>query len=254
LFENQRIVNLMLFLNRGYTTAVIVVAAGFGAMFAANVLTPLWLQSYMGYTSTWAGLATAWTGVLAVFCAPAAGLLSTKVDPRKLVFFGLMWLCGILALRSIGTTDMSFWQISLPLLFMGIGLPFFFVPVTTIALASVEEHETASAAGLMNFLRTLAGAVATSIVNTAWENGSQARHAELAGMVDRSGETMRTLAAGGFNEEQSLQALDRMVQGQAVMLSTNELMLYSSLAFFLAAMLIWAAPKPKRAVAPGTGH
>ncbi len=206
LFEKHPIVNLRVFRHRGYTTAVIVVAAGFGAMFAANVLTPLWLQSYMGYTSTWAGLATAWTGVLAVFCAPAAGLLSTKVDPRKLVFFGLMWLCGILAIRSIGTTDMSFWQISIPLLFMGIGLPFFFVPVTTIALASVEEHETASAAGLMNFLRTLAGAVATSIVNTAWENGAQVKHAELAGLVDGSGETMRALAASGFNHEQSLQA------------------------------------------------
>jgi MFS transporter, DHA2 family, multidrug resistance protein len=252
--EKHPIVNLRVFRHRGYTAAVIVVAAGFGAMFAANVLTPLWLQSYMGYTSTWAGLATAWTGVLAVVCAPAAGLLSTKVDPRKLVFFGLMWLCGILAFRSIGTSDMSFWQISGPLLAMGLGLPFFFVPVTTIALASVEEHETASAAGLMDFLRTLAGAVATSVVNTAWENGAQVKHAELSGIVDQSGETMRTLAAGGMNAEQSLQALDRMVQSQAVMLSTNELMLYSSLAFFLAAMLIWAAPKPKRSIALGAAH
>jgi DHA2 family multidrug resistance protein len=80
--EKHPIVNLSVFRHRGFTMSVIVIAAGFGAMFAANVLTPLWLQSYMGYTSTWAGLATAWTGVLAVFCAPAAGLLSTKVDPR----------------------------------------------------------------------------------------------------------------------------------------------------------------------------
>jgi DHA2 family multidrug resistance protein len=254
LFEKHPIVNLRVFRHRGYTTAVIVVAAGFGAMFAANVLTPLWLQSYMGYTSTWAGLATAWTGVLAVICAPAAGLLSTKVDPRKLVFFGLTWLCGILAIRSVGTTDMSFWQISIPLLFMGIGLPFFFVPVTTIALASVEEHETASAAGLMNFLRTLAGAVATSIVNTAWENGAQVKHAELAGLVDGSGETMRALAASGFNHEQSLQAMDQLVQSQAVMLSTNELMQFSSLAFLLAAFLIWLAPRPTRKIELGAAH
>jgi DHA2 family multidrug resistance protein len=137
---------------------------------------------------------------------------------------------------------------------MGIGLPFFFVPVTTIALASVEEHETASAAGLMNFLRTLAGAVATSVVNTSWENGAQVKHAELAGMVDASGDTMRALAANGFNHEQSLQAMDQMVQSQAVMLSTNELMMFSSLAFFLAAMFIWAAPKPTRAIALGAAH
>jgi DHA2 family multidrug resistance protein len=252
--EKHPIVNLRVFRHRGYTTAVIVVATGFGAMFAANVLTPLWLQSYMGYTSTWAGLATAWTGVLAVFFAPAAGLLSTKVDPRKLVFFGLVWLGGVLALRTAGTTDMSFWQISGPLLAMGLGLPFFFVPVTTIALASVDEQETASAAGLMNFLRTLAGAVATSIVNTRWENAAQSNHAELSGIVDSSGETLRTLAAGGMNAEQSLNVLDRMVQSQGVMLATNELMMYASMAFLFSAMLIWMAPRPTRSVALGASH
>ena len=252
--EKHPIVNLRVFRHRGYTASVIVIAAGFGAMFGANVLTPLWLQSYMGYTSTWAGLATAWTGVLAVFCAPAAGLLSTKVDPRKLVFFGLTWLGGVLALRTFATTDMTFWQISRPLLMMGLGLPFFFVPITTLALASVEEHETASAAGLMNFLRTLSGAVATSIVTTSWENKTQVMHAELSGLVDQSGEMARTLTAGGMNADQTRQALDNMTQGQSVMLATNEILWFVSLAFFLAALLIWLAPRPTRKVALGAAH
>jgi MFS transporter, DHA2 family, multidrug resistance protein len=252
--EKHPIVNLRVFRHRGFTTAVIVIAAGFGAMFAANVLTPLWLQSYMGYTSTWAGLATAWTGVLAVFCAPAAGLLSTRVDPRRLVFFGLAWLGGVLAFRTMATTDMTFWQISGPLLAMGLGLPFFFVPITTLALASVEEREVAGAAGLMNFLRTLAGAVATSVVTTSWEGKTQVMHAELAGVTDRNGEVMQQLAAAGMNDEQSLQVLDRMVQSQSVMLATNEIMTVVSLAFFLSAMLIWAAPKPTRKVQLGAAH
>lgn len=252
--EKHPIVNLRVFRHRGFTTSVIVIAAGFGAMFGANVLTPLWLQSYMGYTSTWAGLATAWTGVLAVVCAPAAGLLSTKVDPRKLVFFGLVWLGGVLAIRTGATTDMSFWQISGPLLAMGLGLPFFFVPVTTLALASVEEHEVAGAAGLMNFLRTLSGAVATSVVTTSWESKTQVMHAELSGVVDRSGEVAHTLAASGMNQEQTLQALDNMTQSQSVMLATNEIMAFVALAFFLSAMLIWAAPKPTRKVELGAAH
>jgi DHA2 family multidrug resistance protein len=252
--EKHPIVNLRVFRHRGYTTAVIVIAAGFGAMFGANVLTPLWLQSYMGYTSTWAGLATAWTGVLAVFFAPAAGLLSTKVDPRKLVFFGLVWLGGVLAIRTVATTDMSFWQISGPLLAMGLGLPFFFVPVTTLALASVEEHEMAGAAGLMNFLRTLSGAVATSVVTTTWEDKTQVMHAELAGVVDRSGEVTHTLQAGGFTPEATLQALDNMTQSQSVMLATNEIMAFVAMAFFFSAMLIWLAPRPTRKVAMGAAH
>jgi DHA2 family multidrug resistance protein len=106
----------------------------------------------------------------------------------------------------------------------------------------------------MNFLRTLAGAVATSIVNTAWENGAQVKHAELAGLVDSSGDTLRALKASGFDSEQSLQALDHMVHSQSVMLATNELMLYSSLAFLLAALLIWLAPRPRRKIELGAAH
>ena len=42
---------------------------------------------------------------------------------------------------------MTYWQIAHPLILMGLGLPFFFVPLTALALGSVEEHETACAAG-----------------------------------------------------------------------------------------------------------
>jgi len=217
-------------------------------MFGANVLTPLWLQSYMGYTPTWAGLATAWTGVLAVFAAPMAGLLMSKLDPRRLIFAGLLWLAFVMVWRTHATTDMTYWQISIPLLFMGIGLPFFFVPITALALGSVEERETASAAGLMNFLRTLSGAFATSIVTTSWENKTTYEHAELSGLVDRSGEVAHMLTRAGASSDQTLLALDRMTQGQSVMLATNEILWLVAGAFALAACIIWLAPRPKRAV------
>ena len=96
------------------------------------------------------------------------------------IFGGLIWLAVVTILRTIATTDMTYWQISHPLILMGVGLPFFFVPLTALALGSVEEHETASAAGLQNFLRTLSGAVATSMVTTIWE-GQDQLHARGAG-------------------------------------------------------------------------
>ena len=246
--EKHPIVNLKVFRHRGFTACVITISVGFGALFASNVLTPLWLQNYMGYTASWAGYATAWTGVLAVFCAPMAGFLSTKADPRRLIFFGLVWLGAILLLRTDATTDMTYWQVSRPLLLMGLGLPFFFVPITALALGSVEEHETAAAAGLMNFLRTLSGAVATSITTTAWEDKTSYMHAELAGLVDRTGESAYALAGSGLSSEGVLEALDRLTQSQSVMLATNEIMWSVAIAFAFSALLIWFAPRPTRAV------
>src|SRR6185295_12872366 len=156
------------------------------------------------YTSTWAGMTTAWSGVLAVFCAPIVGARMGKVDPRRLVFFGLIWLTGISILRSVITSDVTYWQIALPLMLSGIGLPFFFVPLTALSLGSVEPRELASAAGVQNFLRTLSGAVATSLVTTAWEDRTNTNHSELSGLVDRQGEAMHALTASGMTHDQAL--------------------------------------------------
>jgi DHA2 family multidrug resistance protein len=246
--EKHPIVNLTVFRHRGFTAGVITTALGYGAMFGANVLTPLWLQSYMGYTSTWAGLTTAWSGVLAVACAPIAGQLVARVDPRKLIFGGLAWLAVVLVVRTIATTDMTYWQIALPLLAMGVGLPFFFVPVTALALGSVEPGEVASGAGLQNFLRTLSGAVSTSLVTTMWDDRSAIVHADLAEFVDRGGEAMRALVASGNTREAAVQILDRMVHGQSVMIATNQILWLVAAAFALSAFVICLAPRPAHSV------
>ena len=248
LTERYPIVNLRVFRHRGFSASVMCISLGFGSMFAANVLTPLWLQSYMGYTATWAGFATAWSGVLAVVGAPIAGTLTSHVDPRRLIFLGLMWLGSVMMLRTFATTDMSYWQISFPLLLMGLGLPFFFVPLTALALGSVDEHETASAAGLMNFIRTLSGAVGTSLITTIWDDKSTVMHAELSGLIDQTGEVTRTLTNSGLSADAVLESLERMTQTQGVMLATNELLAWTGVAFFISALVIWLAPRPSRAV------
>jgi DHA2 family multidrug resistance protein len=248
LTERHPIVDLRVFRHRGFAASVLTLALGFGAVFGVNVLTPLWLQSYMGYTATWAGLTTACSGVLAVVAAPIAGLLIAKVDLRRLIFGGLMWLAFVTALRAGATTDMHYWQIAWPLVLMGAGLPFFFVPLTALALGSVEEPETASAAGLQNFLRTLSSAVATSLVTTVWEDQTSYRHEELAGLLDRSGEAAGALSRSGMSADAVRSTLDALVQGQSVMLATNQLMAGVALLFVASAFVIWLARRPTRTV------
>ena len=114
--------------------------------------------------------------MLAVVAAPIVGARMAKVDPRRLVFIGLIWIGIVTAIRCNVTNDATYWQISIPLAVMGFGLPFFFVPLTALSLGSVEPHEMASAAGLQNFLRTLSGAVATSVVQTIWEDKASYNH------------------------------------------------------------------------------
>ncbi|WP_263770294.1 DHA2 family efflux MFS transporter permease subunit [Propionivibrio soli] len=253
LHDKHPVVDLRVFRHRGFSVSVLTISLAFAAFFGANVLTPQWLQTYMGYTATSAGMATAWTGVFAVFMAPVAATLSHRVDPRKLVFGGVIWLGIVTLLRTIATTDMDYWSVSQPLMLMGLGLPFFFVPLTGLALASVEPDETASAAGLMNFLRTLSGAFATSLITTVWDDQITRNHAELVGLADADQHVRGLLESTGMSADAVLQSVDRLVNGQAVMLATNQVMAAVGIAFIFAALAIWLAPKPRRKVDASVG-
>jgi DHA2 family multidrug resistance protein len=66
--------------------------------------------------------------------------------------------------------------------------------------------------------------------------------------VDVSGETTRSLLGSGMDMESVRGVLDGITQGQSVMLATNEIMASCALAFCVAALLIWLAPRTARVV------
>ena len=256
LTEEHPIVNLRVFRHRGFSASMFVLTLAFGSFFALNVLTPLWLQYNLGYTTTWAGMVVAWGGVLAVVFSPIAANLSNRVDPRRLVFIGCAWLGGITLWRAVATTDMDYFSICLPLFFFGVGMPMYYVPITGLAMGSVEESEMASAAGLMNFVRTIAGAFATSLVTTFWQDGRYIAHDQLSGIVDPTGDAARIIdGASGSTGLMARELFDNMVTGQSMQLSTNGLMLGIAVIFFISAFTIALAPKPTRTVdAASVGH
>jgi DHA2 family multidrug resistance protein len=62
---------------------VIALATGYGVFFGTVVVMPLWLQQFMGYTATWAGLVTAPIGILALLLSPVIGKILPRTDPRR---------------------------------------------------------------------------------------------------------------------------------------------------------------------------
>ena len=167
LTEKNPIVDLRIFRHRGFVGAATTYSVGFGAFFASIVILPLWLQSNMGYTATWAGYATGIMGILAVLCSPLVGKAVEKFDPRLIVCVGILGLAGIMLWRMWDfNTDVTFLQMAWPTLLTGVFMVMFFVPVTGLAMASVEPDEQANAAGISNFMRTLAGAFATSLIQS----------------------------------------------------------------------------------------
>jgi len=244
------IVNLRVFRHRGFTSSVITIALTFGAFFSSIVLVPLWLQTNLGYTATWAGYVTAFGGVLAVVMSPIVPRLMTRFDSRALISFGVLWLAGVAVARSQLASNANYWTIALPFLAQGFAMPFFFIPTNQLALSSVLPQEMASAAGLSNFLRTLSAAFATSIVTTLWDNAATRNHATFAGRLNDAQATTDTLTASGLSPGQALTQLDNLTRSQSVMLATDQMFQLTTLVFLVAAAAVWFSPKMKAFASP----
>ncbi len=254
LTERHAIVNLKVFRHRGFSASMITLTLVMGAFFATNVLTPLWLQTNMGYTAIWAGYVTGMIGVLAIVSAPITAQVMTKTDPRRILFAGVCWLAFTTLMRSHGMSQMTFWQIGVWLFVAGAAMPMFYLPVTTVSLGAVDPDETADASGLFNFLRTISGAVATSIVNTVWENNATRDHADLVATMPGAQATVDSLTGPSMSAGAALGTVNDIVGGQAVMLATNQLFLACSIVFAIAAALVWITPRPTREVDAGAAH
>jgi DHA2 family multidrug resistance protein len=249
LTDKHPIVDVRVFRHRGFAIATMAISLGFGAFFSQVVLTPLWLQQTLGYTATNAGYVVAWIGLFAVLGSPVAARLITKIDVRIMVCAGLIWLALMSVLRAQWTTDSDYWQLALPHLLQGMGMPLFFIGLTSLALGNVEPRETVSAAGLMSFCRTLSGAIGTALATTAWEDAGRAAHSNLAGLLNRPQAALDSMQRAGLSAEQARGMLDRLVEAQAGTLGATQVYLLAGSVFAIAAAGIWIAPKPK----PGAG-
>lgn len=248
------VVDLRVYRHRGFAVASAAMAVTFGCFFGSIVLIPLWLQSNMGYTATAAGDMMAFNGVLGVVMAPVAAMLVSRMDPRILMSAGLSIIGGAILYRITFAPNMTFGQMILPQMILGLGMPLFFVPLMALSMASVKTGETATAAGLINFQRTLSGAFATALVTTFWDNTSTADRVALSGRLGQPETVLAHFRALGLNAHQALQMLDGMVQGQSVMLATNTMFLVVGGLLFAAAAGIWLIPRPAGPLALQMGH
>lgn len=251
--EKHPVVNIKIFRYRGFTIATLALAMGFGAFFGSIVLIPQWLQINMGYTASWAGYLTATMGFGSLMMSPLVAKMATQYDQRALSCFGLTLLGGVTLMRAFWTTDADFMALALPQIIQGFAVPFFFIPLTNLALSVVKTDEIASAAGLMNFLRTMAGAVGASIAVTIWDDQSKVARSEMVSNLHVE-ETQRTLMQNGFSSESAMGMISNLVDKEAMTLSVNHVFLILSGIFLIAGLIIWLCPKSTGAVEGGHAH
>ncbi len=189
------IVDLRLFKRRNFWTGTLAFALGYGVFFGNVVLLPLWLQQYMDYTATDAGMLTAPVGILALLLSPLVGRWVGKVDQRWLATVAFVIFAVSLYMRTSYNTQANFGFLVVPIIVQGAAMAFFFVPLVSLVLSGLTPDRIPAASGLSNFARIVSGSFGTSIATTLWDNRAILHHAQLTEYVNNSSVAARELCA-----------------------------------------------------------
>ena len=248
--DEHPVVDLRLFGRRNFIFGATTLSIAYGLFFGNVVLLPLWLQQYMGYTATAAGMALAPVGLLAILLSPVVGKNVARFDPRVMATFAFVMFTVVLLMRANFTTQTDFGTIMIPTLLQGAALAFFFIPLTTLTLSGIKPERIAAAAGLSNFVRITAGAMGTSISTTIWENRATLHHQHLVEQLGQgspvAAETVARMTAAGFSPEQAWAQINRMIDQQAFTRAADDIFLASGLLFLLLIGSIWLTKRPPR--------
>jgi DHA2 family multidrug resistance protein len=175
------------------------------------------------------------------------GRLVRAVDPRKLVVLGLALTALSLWEMSGFTPQMDMIPVIRSGVVQGLGLGLVFVPLSTVAFATIDTRYRADATALFSLVRNIGSSVGISLVTVLLTHNIQVNHAELSALISPFNPVLRQaspLAAAG--QVAALQQMDLLVNAQAAMIGYVDdfvlMMWVTLLAMPLALMLRRPAP------------
>ncbi|WP_232476030.1 DHA2 family efflux MFS transporter permease subunit [Flavisphingomonas formosensis] len=249
LTDEHPAVDLSLFRHRNFAFGTIAVCLGYAVFFANTLLLPLWVQTQLGYTATWAGLLSMPSGAVAVVLTPIMARLSTKIDLRILASVAFVAFSVSYFQRAGYTTYASFWNLMMPMLTQGVGLSIFFLAMLSISLDGIPPERTPSATGISNFARITAGSFAASIVTTFWDRSEAFHQSRLSegttSYAPNFQHALTDLQSLGMTQLQASGAVVRQMVGQAYLLASNDIFWLSGWLSIAMIGVVWLTRRPK---------
>jgi DHA2 family multidrug resistance protein len=211
-------------------------------LLASLALLPPMLSRILGYPVITTGMVMAPRGVGTMISMLIVGRLVRKVDPRALVLMGLT-LTAISLYEMTGfTPQMDSWPIIRSGVVQGLGLGLVFVPLSTIAFATLEPRFRADATSLFSLVRNIGSSIGISLVTAALTRNVQVNHAELGAVIQPYNPVVtQAFPTAVTGNATTLQTLDGLVNIQAAMISYVDdfyLMMWVTLAAMPLALIL----------------
>jgi len=246
-----------IFADRNFVTGLILIFIVGIVLLASLALLPPMLSRVFGYSTITTGLVMAPRGVGTMISMILVGRLVRMVDARYLVIAGLLLTSASLYLMTGFSPQMDSWPVISTGIIQGLGLGLVFVPLSTVAFATLEVRFRTDAASLFSLVRNLGSSIGISVVTLYLTRNVQINHEELGAFINPFNPVLQDLLPGFATDPATLQVLDGLVNQQALMISYNndfKLMMLVTLFAIPLAMLLRKPKTGPAAAAPAAAH
>ncbi|WP_454850824.1 DHA2 family efflux MFS transporter permease subunit [Rhizobium binxianense] len=247
-------INPRLFLDQNFAVSMLFIfVVGVTYLASLALMTP-YLQTLMGYPVMTAGIVMGPRGLGTMLCMFIVGRLIGKVDTRWLLAFGLGLTAWAMYDMTGWTPDVSQWTIVSVGFIQGAGLGFLFVPLTTIAFATLPAQMRGDGTGLYNLSRNIGSSVGISVVSALIVENTQSNHESIAAYVTPFNRAFNMVAAESLSPYTAVgrAALNELVTLQSTIIAYTDdfkLLMLMSLGVMPLVLLL---RKPK--AAPAMDH
>ncbi|HEX9212848.1 MAG TPA: DHA2 family efflux MFS transporter permease subunit [Bradyrhizobium sp.] len=204
LTRDDPIVDIRLLGRRQFGACFLVMLGTGAVLISTTQLLPQLLQTELNYTAMLAGLALSPGGIATLVLMPVVGRLIGTVQPKYLIMFGAavvafsMWhLTGL-------NGDITYGYAATARIFLAIGLPFLFLPVTTASYDGVPPDKTNQASALINVARNIGGSMGVALAQTILAQRQQFHQSRL----------IEHAAPSDLGYQQTIDTMTRFFQAQ----------------------------------------
>ncbi|BCH26580.1 EmrB/QacA family drug resistance transporter [Mesorhizobium sp. L-8-10] len=240
-----------IFADRNFVTGLVFIFVIGVILLASLALLPPMLSNIFGYPTITTGLVMAPRGVGTMISMILVGRLVRLVDARYLVVTGLVLTAYSLYVMTGFSPQMDSYLIIESGVVQGLGLGLVFVPLSTVAFATLDARFRTDATALFSLVRNIGSSIGISIVIVVLTRNTQINHAELAQAITPFNPNLwasSPSAAGG--DPAALTQLNGLVTQQALMISYVDDFKLMMIVTLCAMPLVFLLRKPR---APAQG-
>ncbi len=164
---------------RQFGSCFIVMMAVGAILIATTQFIPEVVQQNYGYTATWAGLALSPGGLVTMVMMFVAGRVNSVIQPKYLIAIGAAIIAASMwqLTRLYPGLNFSFFVWSR--LYIGLGLPLIFIPITSASYFGLRPEQTNQASAMINAARNIGGSIGVCIASNVLAHREQWHQSRL---------------------------------------------------------------------------